>query len=566
MTSPLASSLDETDRPELPFPPGPVEELLRLVVKAARAHQLYLPNNPIYKGAIDAVRAAFPPLWALTDELPLEITETDIRWFGHPVLEEPGKGSDSLAWLFYKDGIRELRLLKGFEEQELVRLFQIIQRVRKAAPEEDDLLTMFWEADFLFLRYRYVDLAMEPAAPLADGETMPPSDPSQLREAAQAAVEESRVGLVNMADFDSTLYFLDDHEIEYLQSEVRREYEEDLRAKVLVTLLDIFEQQASDDVRVECLEHLDTMLVYLLAAGHFRGVTLLLKEAQSAAQRAAEITAAQRARLAELPGRLSTPEALAQLLQSLDEAVELPATPELVELFEQFRPSALATLLSWLGRTQNVRLRPLLEQAVGRLAGMATAELVRLIEAPEREVALEAMRRAGALKTPAAVSHLSKVLGAADAELRLTAAQALIEIGSPGALQALERAVEDSDREVRIATVRALAARAYRPVLVRIEGVIKGKAIRDADLTEKMAFFEGYGTLCGNGGVAYLDSVLNGKGLLGRREDGELRACAAIALGRIGTANSLAVLQKAAGEKDVVVRNAVNRAMRGASA
>lgn len=565
MTSPLASSIDETDRTELPFPPGPVEELLRLIVKAARAHQLYLPNNPIYKGAIDAVRAAFPPLWAQTDELPLEVTETDIRWCGHPVLAEPGKASDSLPWLFYKDGIRELRILKGFEDQELVQLFQIIQRVRKASPEEDDLLTMFWEADFLFLRYRYVDMAMEPAAPLEDGQTAVPADATRIREAAQSAVEESRAGVVNMADFDGTLYFLDETEIEYLQSEVRREYDEDLRAKVLVTLLDIFEQQPSNEVRAEVLEHLDTMLVYLLAAGQFRGVTLLLKEAQAAAQRAVDITPEQRTRLGELAARLSTPDALSQLLQSLDEAVELPPAPELVELFEQFRPGALATLLSWFGRVQNARLRPLLEQAVGRLAATATSELVRLIDTPEREVGLEAMRRAGALKTPAAVPPLAKVLGSADAEVRLTAVQALIEIGSPGALQALERAVEDSDREVRIATVRALASRGYRPVLVRVEGVIKGKAVRDADLTEKMAFFEGYGSLCGDGGVVYLDSVLNGKGLLGRREDVELRACAAIALGRIGTAKSIAALQKASAEKDVVVRNAVNRALRGSS-
>ena len=65
---------------------------------------------------------------------------------------------------------------------------------------------------------------------------------------------------------------------------------------------------------------------------------------------------------------------------------------------------------------------------------------------------------------------------------------------------------------------------------------MKGKAIREADLTEKMAFFEAFGALAGEGGVEYLDSVLNGKGFLGRREDAEVRACAAIALGRVSRA------------------------------
>src|SRR3712207_9580743 len=70
---------------------------------------------------------------------------------------------------FYKDGIRELQFLAGFETEELPTLLDIMQRVRKASPEEEDLLTLLWEGDFGLLRYRYVDLGMEPAAPLADG-------------------------------------------------------------------------------------------------------------------------------------------------------------------------------------------------------------------------------------------------------------------------------------------------------------------------------------------------------------------------------------------------------------
>jgi HEAT repeat protein len=158
---------------------------------------------------------------------------------------------------------------------------------------------------------------------------------------------------------------------------------------------------------------------------------------------------------------------------------------------------------------------------------------------------------------------MARVLAEGEAELRAAAAAARGEIGSAGALQALERAVEDREREVRIAAARAIAARAYRPALARVEGVVKGKALREADLTEKMAFFEAYGALCGDAGVALLDGVLNGKGLLGRREDAEVRACAAVALGRVGSRAALEALSRASGDKEVVVRSAVNRAMRG---
>jgi hypothetical protein len=537
--------------------------LLRLVVKAGRAHQLYLPNNPIYKGALDALRGGFAAIWTHVDELTLTLTESEILWYDHVVLSEPSKSADSLSWLFFKDGVRELNLLKGFEDKEVVALLGILQRARKASPDEDDLLTMLWEADFAYARYRYQDLGMDPAAPVADPSEKRKVDAQQIEQATHSVTADASA-IVNMSDFDATLYFLDEKEIEYLHSEISREYSDDLRSRVTSTLLDIFEQQTKAEIRLEILEILDSTLVNLLATGHFRGVAHLLREVQTTTQRAPELSAEHKRALIELPVRLSAPESLGQLLQSLDDAAELPPQAELMELFDQLRPIALGTVLSWLRRMHNPKVRPLLEAAAERLASLNTSELVRLILAQEREVALEAIRRAGALKTPAAVQSLSKVLSGQDVELRQVTVHALTEIGSPSALQALERGVEDADREVRISTVRAFTARTYRLVLPRIDAVVKGKAIREADLTEKMAFFEAFGTLSGEGGVEYLDSVLNGKGFLGRREDSELRACAAIALGRISSPKATEVLRKASSEKDVVVRNAVNRALRGA--
>jgi HEAT repeat protein len=568
----------ELDNAPPPVDPALVEELLRLFGKAARAHQLYLPNNPVYKAAHDALRASFSPIWEVADELVLTFTEQEVRYAGQTVLEESSKSSDSLPWIFYKDGVRELRFLRGLDNEELMKLLDILQRVRKASPDEDDLLTMLWQVDFAYLRYRYVDMNVEPTVPLtgggeqlADNEGLGADragrriDPSEYAGSAAEETVESRSGVVNMADFDATLYFLDEKEIEYLQTEVRREYESDLRLNVVAMLLDIFEQQADPTLRHEVAQVLDNFMLHLLSAGQFRTVAYLVRESLVAGQRAIDITPEHSERMAQLPARLSAPEALSQLLQSMDGAATLPPAAELGELFEQLRGTALSTVLEWLGRLQNPKLRPLLEQAASRLAAQSTADLVKLIVSPKRDVALEAIKRAGGLKTPAAVGPISKVLENGDAALRSVAVQALAEIGSPSALQALERIVDDEDRDVRVATVRALQAHAYRPVLPRLEGIVKGRSIRDADLTEKMAVFEAYGSLCGEPGVTALDAMLNGKSMFGRREDGELRACAAVALGRIGTAEARASLQKAANEKDVIVRNAVGRALRGAT-
>ena len=94
----------------------------------------------------------------------------------------------------------------------------IMQRVRKASPDEDDLLTLLWEAEFVFLRYRYVDLDARAGAGARRRASGSASDDERGRSTGRSEEPPARAGVVNMADFDSTLYFLDEQEIEYLQA------------------------------------------------------------------------------------------------------------------------------------------------------------------------------------------------------------------------------------------------------------------------------------------------------------------------------------------------------------
>jgi hypothetical protein len=552
----------------LPFPSAPIEEMLRLLAKGVRAHQLYLHNNPTYLRAIELLRTSFAPIWENTDAFTLTVTDSVFVWEGVPVHQEHGgDATDSIPWTFYKDGVRELQFQKGFEDADLIPLLNVIQRARRNGPEGDDLLVMLWEQELHHLRYRYVDVALD--APMAAGdfqahfephvvEPPGPNDTDVVEEVIAASVP----GVVNLEDYDATLHFLDDKEVAYLKNEVEQAYAGDLRQNVVSILLDIFESQVDPQVRDEIAHILENMMLHFLSAAQFRAVAYILRESQVAAGRAQEITPEQRDRLARVPDRLSEPEALSQLLQSLDESHDLPPQDDLTALFGELRPSALATVFSWSARIQDPRLRTLLQTAADRLVAGNSAELARLVSHADREVAIEAMRHAGSLGNAGAVPHLAKRTLDADAGIRRAAVQALSEIGSAGALQALERALEDGDRDVRIAVARTLTARVYRPALPKAEAAVTGKSLRGADLSEKMAFFELFGTLCGDRGVPVLNQILNHRDLLRRHADAEMRACAAVALGRVNTDAARAALDKAAAEKDVVVRTAVNKALR----
>jgi hypothetical protein len=538
---------------------------MQVLVKGLRATQLYLPNNPVYQRAVDNIRAAFRRIWEATDDLHLDVGETELRWEGAVVYSQEQR-SESIAWTLYKDGIRSLAFRPGVEDTEIVRLLGVLQRARTLqADAADDLLTLLWAEDFQFVSYTFRELVAENAVPIEAGETIPAAPPSEIRQHVVEEAPPKREGLVSIDDFDTTLYFLDDQEIEYLKKDVEREYSQDLRRNVLAMLFDLLELQPYGTVRAELISIVENFIPYLLGAGDFRSVAYILRETRVILQRARELLPEHRQALANLPARLSQREGLSQLLQSLDEAAVHPTEDELSELFQELRPEALATLMGWLPKLHNERVRELVQAAAARLAQAHAAEVLRALASDDAAVQLEMVKLAGRLRLAGAPEGMEPLLAGGDRTLKLAVVEALTAIASPTALRLLDQAIEDPDRDVRIAAVRFLAGRGYRNAVARIEAAVTGGKLKTADLTEKMAFFEAYGALVGAKGVPALEKLLAAKGFLGgKRADPETRACAAMALGKIRTPEARAVLERAAQDKEPLVRNAVSRALREA--
>jgi len=175
---------------------------------------------------------------------------------------------------------------------------------------------------------------------------------------------------------------------------------------------------------------------------------------------------------------------------------------------------------------------------------------------------LEMVRLAGRLKLAGAPDGMGPLLDTQDRSLKLAVVDALTQIANLSALRLLEKAVDDQDRDVRIAAVKFLASRGHRNAFARVEAAVTGSKLKNADLTEKMAFYEAYGTLAGPKGIPVLEKMLVTRGLLAKKEDPETRACAAMALGKIRTTEARSALEKAMQDKEALVRNAVSRALR----
>jgi HEAT repeat protein len=543
-----------------------VGELIQTMAKALRAFQMYMPNNPIYQRAIQNMRTAFQPIWAATDELLINVVETELVWENQVVYRQANK-TESLAWSLFKDGMRELTLHKGAEDEELPRLLATINQARFLATDAgDDLLTLLWAHEFQLIQYQFVDFFGDGGGPLpeASGATAG-GDTSASERKAQVAQEAQPTTTVAVDDFDSTLYFLDEAEINYVAKELDAEYRRDVRTSALDVLFDLTELNSDEKVRDEVLGILEQLFPNFLNSRDFTAAAAVLRESKLLSEKPLGFSPAHLKRLGEFAASLSEAATVGQLLQSLDEASGLGLDTHAIEVLRELRAAALEPLVGWLPSLASAPLKKTLEEVIDRLAGNNIAEVHRLLKTPDSPALEGVIALCGRMALHQAVPGLAQTIGHPKPAVRLATVQTLGLLGTPAALSLIDRAIDDSDKSVRIAAVRGVGNRGYKGALKRVESVVLGKS-KVLDLTEKMAFFEAYGAIAGANGLKALSAILLQRGMLMMKEPADTRACAAMALGRIKTPEARDILQRALEDKELVVRNAVSKALREVAA
>ena len=74
---------------------------------------MYPSHNAQYIRTVENLRVAFAAVWDEAPAISLQVSDTEFTWCDVTVLSEPEKVSDSLPWTLFKDGVRELTLVRA---------------------------------------------------------------------------------------------------------------------------------------------------------------------------------------------------------------------------------------------------------------------------------------------------------------------------------------------------------------------------------------------------------------------------------------------------------------------
>lgn len=487
---------------------------------------------------------------------------------------------DGLAWLLYREGIREIRFLKGFEQAELEVLLDILGRARVATINEDDLVTMLWLANLTFFSYRHVEVVLSPTGQPTSPDATDEEDADESAvtfgvrggsggmRTMPAAVDEEVAGFLDRSPSiviqpeDDQRPVLDPADLAYLQRELARDYGAGFRQTMLEALLEIVEMEVDEASRLEAIAALDELLLEALGAGDYAMAAAVLSEAEQL-MGGMDLEATALEALGRLAGRLSTPGVLKPLLQRVADANKAPPGEVLDQLLAEVRPEALPLLAGWLGAVGVSPVRGPVERAALRVAEVQPGALADALGAADDMVLAGALALAAQRPSAALVPALCALARHCDPALRLPVLGILGGFDAPPVREVLLAACVDSVREIRIAAYRQVRGRRLQEAREVLQQVVAAGGYATQDFNERVVLFEALGTVADASTVALLDRLLNARGLMGPKEPSDVRACAARGLARAASAAAREALERADGGRDPLVQRAVRLALDG---
>ncbi len=134
--------------------------LIQTFLQTLKAFRLYETNHPILSKFLERLRKDFDQYFDEFDSFSLQVGEYRLYYRGNVVYENQDV-KESLAFVFFKDGVRELQFSRGLEFRELMDFLNIVRKSDFLNRMEDDLVTLLWEKDFSHITFTTVDEFLE---------------------------------------------------------------------------------------------------------------------------------------------------------------------------------------------------------------------------------------------------------------------------------------------------------------------------------------------------------------------------------------------------------------------
>ena len=551
-------------------------DLTSAFIKAIKAFRFYPPDNPTLKGFRDQLLKKFQFFLNKYQSFVIVIGEYDLS-FKSKILYENRDVKTSLAFLLYKDGLREIRFMKGLEEWEVQGIIDILKQSDSINQLEDDIVTLMWEKDFIHISYLATDEFLEETPVII------PDTVDQFRKnlvfkplAHHVEVELTEEGSEEGIDLDEILskvieepppfvsdrsvYFLTSDEVEGLRKDVEAEIDPIFVFNIMDILFEILALEKEREPYHDAVNILIKILDAFLTLGEFTKATDLLKRVYITLKtyelqdwqieniRKVIVEAGEEVRI----------ERVGKVLER--EEVRLEEVNAYLMLLQK---NSIKPLIKLLGELKNSKARRIFCDALSEIGKNSIELFTPFIDDRRWYLVRNITYILGRIGKEQSFPYIQKVFNHEENRVRREAVQALGLIGGPKAIGLLVRALTDNDVRIRCMAAINLGKVGKKAGLIPLLEVVQSKDFYKREPAEIKAFFNAIGMVGSNEAIPVLQQLLERKSWFGRGKIDEIRMGAANALATIGTPDAKAILEEGKNSKDETIRGACTQALRG---
>ena len=553
-------------------------DLTSAFIKAVKAFRFYPPDNPTLKGFRDQLLRKFQFFLNKYHSFSIQIGEYDLSFKGK-IIYENRDVKTSLAFLLYKDGLREIRFMKGLEEWEIQGFVDILKQTDYINELEDDIVTLMWEKDFTNISYLATDEFLE------ETPIVIPENFNQFREnlvfkplGRHVRVDLFEEGSEEEADLDHVLskeiegtpsfvsdrsvYFLTPDEVESLRKDVEGEVDPTFVFNILDILFEILALEKESEPFQDAVNIIIKILDAFLTIGEFSKAADLLKRVnvilktydlvdwQIESIRKIILEAGEEVRI----------ERIGKVLER--EEVRLEDVNAYLLLLQK---NSIKPLIKLLGELRNSKARRVFCDALSEIGKNAIELFTPFIDDRRWYLVRNIVYILGRIGKEQSFPYIQKAFNHEEIRVRREAIQALGLIGGAKGTGLLVKALTDNDVRIRCMAAINLGKVGKNAGLIPLLEVVQSKDFSKREPVEIKAFFNAIGMVGSSEAIPILQQLLERKSWFGRGKIDGVRIEVANALAMIGTPEAKAILEDGKNSKEESIRNACLQALRSPS-
>ncbi|MBP1697892.1 MAG: HEAT-like repeat-containing protein [Deltaproteobacteria bacterium] len=546
----LEDKLDVSEDKEIEEKVKSTKSLIQTFLQTLKAFRLYEANHPILSKFLERLRKDFDQYFGEFDSFSLQVGEHRLFYRGNVVYENKDV-KESLAFVFFKDGIREIQFSKGLEFKEMIDFLNVVRKGDLLNRMEDDLVTLLWEKDFTHITFTAVDEFLEGGATLVPateedlikGSEYKGSLEDELQEKADEGKAESPSlpveGLdraINPAPGQSLVQAcaLTPEERETIDREARQEEQSDYIFTLINNLIEILLHLGEDvDAYENMISYFDRVIEYLLEQKEVGKAVALLSSLNetmdSIMMKDRQIFAIQR-----ILQNSSSPRSVGLLGKAMKGNGDGHSESDsILEYLRLLTKQAVEPLCLLLGEVESGKWRKTICERLTALCREEIQPLSKFLSDDNPMLVCHILYILGTIGDPTTVNYLGDLVTHQDLKVREETLQILNKFGENGK-DLMQQFLMDPISGIRSKAALLLGKNAKGEAVKPLTNIILSEDFYKRDYKEKASFFRALGETGSKEVIPILEGISKKRHLFQREKWNEMRQCAVNTLKMLG--------------------------------